>query len=284
MCPVPKRPKLLPEYVKVTEAALDNINFTYRNLEKACITMATVDGRPISFVEDIGFRMILNPLLHIMNSTDKKDYPSFSMNKNRLQMLIQEEAESMRFDIMKKISGKMLSLKIDCGSILEKHFLCCNIFIRDDSDTFTYTLPLFEVQDITDSDAMRIATLEVLSLYGIETNQIYSLMVDSTFNIVSSTDLLKDEKIDELFIEETKDVINESNVNTVDIDDPEYDTFVIEVDYENESMNSITIDENPSQNNNDKSEELVNKVMESWSSYDMNCTFPRHYVKFFEIV
>lgn len=292
--PPPKRPKILPEYVKVTDTAIDNANFTYRNLEKACITMATVDGRPLSFVEDIGFRMILDPLLEIMNNTDRKDYLNFSMNKNKLQKLIKEEAENMKYTINRKISGKLICLKIDCASIFEKHFLSFGVFFKEVDDYCLYTLPLVEVQDISNSDVVKITILESLSLYGIIPAQIYAFIVDSIVNIVNPDDILKDENMDELFFEEPrKSVCNESEVQTVDVckkendtdvsvnaaNDTEYDTFVIEVDFESDSVTTVT-NAVPSQSNNvrDKSEDLINKVIECWSDEDINCNFFYYFI------
>lgn len=280
--PPSKRPKVLPEYVKVTDAALDNMNFTYRNLEKACITMATVDGRPLSFVDDVGFRMILDPLLNIMNPINKKDYPSFAINKNRLQKLIKEEAENIKYEIIKKISGKLISLKIDCSCILGKNFLCCSIFVKENSNTCVYTLPLIEIPDISNQEAIRTVILDNLALYEVTSEQIYSVVVDNTVNILSSTDLLKDENIDEMFFEEPKEENRDNNENSTSNNDSEFDTYVIEVDYENASYehvstnsnehNSTTLNNAQLNDNPSKCEEFINTVMEIYNN-EVHCKF-----------
>ncbi|XP_065221032.1 E3 SUMO-protein ligase ZBED1-like [Planococcus citri] len=298
--PPPKRAKIAPEYVKVTDKALDNSNFTYRNVEKACITMATVDGRPLSFVEDIGFRMILDPLLGIMNNTDRKNYINFSMNKNKLQKLIKEEAENLKYAINKKIASRLICLKIDCASIFNKHFLSLNVFFKEPDGFCLHTLPLVEVPDISNSDVIKMTILESLSLYGILPAQIYALVVDSTVNIVSPDDISKDESLEELLFDEYRKPADESeagdanecktesdpNASTNSANDSEFDTFVIEVDYESESITTVNepAAQSQSQSNNvqDKSEEFINKVVECWADEDISCVVcPAH---LFELV
>ena len=97
-----------------------NISITANEIKEACVEMVTINGRPLSILEDSGFRRILNPIL---NGFDDK----ITINKHNIRDDIIYKAKIIRLEIAENLKNKMFSLKIDSASRLDRSILGINV-------------------------------------------------------------------------------------------------------------------------------------------------------------
>ncbi|XP_065318845.1 uncharacterized protein LOC135926842 [Gordionus sp. m RMFG-2023] len=75
------------------------------------LELVTVNGRPLSIIEDSGFQRIINPLLSGLNLV---------INKENLSRTINKTAQSIRDKISREVEGKLISLKVDAVQRLDR--------------------------------------------------------------------------------------------------------------------------------------------------------------------
>lgn len=120
------------------------IKFTQSELEKACIGLCTVSGRPFSLMDDPGFQRIVAP---IKCALEKKHKKKITISSSSIKNSITSEANLIRQKISEEIKNKLVSLKIDAATRLERSFLGINIQFIQDGKIVLRTLGLQELKD-----------------------------------------------------------------------------------------------------------------------------------------
>jgi len=99
--------------------------------------MVTVNGRPLSIVNDSGFKKIINPILESFGN-------KFSIDQRYVRKNVIETANLVVSDFKNRI----LSLKIDGATRLDKSILGINVqFISDESTHVVKTLAMIELTE-----------------------------------------------------------------------------------------------------------------------------------------
>jgi hypothetical protein len=81
-------------------------------LMAACVNIVAVSGRPISLIEDVGFQMIIDPLIKALE-------PNAAINSQNVRQEISKVAFERRVLISEAVIGKFLCLKFDCCTRLD---------------------------------------------------------------------------------------------------------------------------------------------------------------------
>jgi len=101
-------------------------------LVEACVELVSVNGRPLSLLEDTGFRKILDPILTAINKGSTEALRPIAINRKSIIAHIQRRAELLRKEIREEVAGRLVSLKTDTVTRMDRHLLGVNIqFIQD---------------------------------------------------------------------------------------------------------------------------------------------------------
>lgn len=124
----------------------------------ACTELVTVNGRPLSIVNDSGFKKIINPILESFGNT-------FSIDQRNVRKNVIETANSVVNDLKNLLRNRILSLKIDGATRLDKSILGINVqFISDESTHVVKTLAMIE---LTESHTANYLKKKVLRFFNI---------------------------------------------------------------------------------------------------------------------
>ena len=93
-------------------------------LMDACVELVTNNGRPFRLMEDSGFRKIVDPIIAGLNN-------SFAINSENVREGVLLADQKTRHDIREETKGKMVSIKMDCATRLNRSIYGINLqFIK----------------------------------------------------------------------------------------------------------------------------------------------------------
>lgn len=141
------------------------------SLINACIEMVTKNGRPFSIMEHSGFRKVIDPVINALNK--KKEKMKITINEENLKKIVTEKAITIRDKLGKEFENKMISLKIDIATRLDRSFLGINIQYVDspNNQIVLNTLGVIELHERHTGEHLRVVLTEVLQKYNIKWNK-----------------------------------------------------------------------------------------------------------------
>jgi hypothetical protein len=183
--PKKKRQKTLFE-VGFENPTLIEANLHFETVRLACVEMVTVNGRPLSIVADSGFRKILDPILDAMPG-------SVSINPHNIRDGVHEIATKLREMIKVEVKNKLVSVKVDGASRLDRSVLGVNIQYINDGKIVLRTLAVRELFEKHTSSHLRDVILDILKEFDIGANQIYTITTDNGANMVRAVQIMMEE-------------------------------------------------------------------------------------------
>ena len=101
-----------------------SVEIDCETVKRALVNLLTVDGRPFSMINDIGFRMIINPILSALN---------MCVNLEKLNSFINEEYDKVKLCLEFDLKGKLLPIKMDIVKKRDRSVLGVNVqFVKND--------------------------------------------------------------------------------------------------------------------------------------------------------
>lgn len=164
--------------------------FTY--IQTQCVNFVTVHGRPFLLMDDQAFK-------NIIAMTPISPREAQSLNSHSIKRLIAEKAEIVRENITKDIKGRLVSLKIDSATRLDRTFFAVNVQYIENASVVIKTLGMAEMWDRSTSNYLREKLLYIIRKYKINLDQIYTITSDNGANMLKLTrsmnDILREEDI-----------------------------------------------------------------------------------------
>jgi bifunctional polynucleotide phosphatase/kinase len=148
-------------------------------LIEACINLVAVNGRPFEMMEDEGFQMLVDP---IIKAIDK----NAAINSKNIRDLTETYAEMRRKDISTLLKGKLLSIKFDCCTRLDRSILGLNVQFIQDGRLILRTLGMREIYVKHTGQNLKDIAMEILASYGITRDQILSVTTDNGSNMLTA--------------------------------------------------------------------------------------------------
>ncbi|KAF4524209.1 hypothetical protein B566_EDAN013329 [Ephemera danica] len=154
-----------------------SIAMTLEKLESACLEMVTVRGRPISALDDSGFKKILKPILEVLPGKP-------SLRSAQVSKMIHERTKSVRENIKMIFQSKLVSLKLDAVTRLNRKFLVLNVQEIVDGKLELFCLGVIEAPAQHTGEYLCTELIKVLETYEISIEQIYSVTVYNGRNML----------------------------------------------------------------------------------------------------
>lgn len=93
-----------------------NVKLNKNDIIKACIELTTVNGRPYSLISDSGFRRLMNPVFNAF----KENGDHFTLTHHNIREYAEVEIVRIERSISNELNGKIISLKFDSVTIMER--------------------------------------------------------------------------------------------------------------------------------------------------------------------
>ena len=208
------------------EVKIIRLEMSENFVKRACVELVTVNGRPFNMMQDSGFVKIVKPITDALGG-------GFTINPENTRDQVKLDAIQIRNKIKNEVLGKMISVKVDCATRLNRSVYAVNFqFIRYSSlnvlslcyqysIVYNYrdgkiklrTMAMRELFDRHTGIDLKNILLQVLADYGVSISQIYSvttdngadmlnavkrLVQDSSSQLTARNALQDDEDVDEL--------------------------------------------------------------------------------------
>lgn len=92
------------------------VPFDLTEVKKACVTLATVDGRPFSLFNDAGMKKLLPP---IFNASEKIGRP-LTINRWNIKKYCKEEKSRMLNFVREEVKNQMVTSQMDIATVLDR--------------------------------------------------------------------------------------------------------------------------------------------------------------------
>lgn len=161
------------------------VKMTSKTLMDSCVELVTKNGRPFRLIDDSGFRKIVDPIL-------KGFQEKVSVNSENVRAKVNQEARAARDNISRSLKDRLISLKMDTATRLDRAILGINVQYVQDGKLVLQTLAMKELFDRHTAEYLKSEVLEVLSIYGIKVGQVYSITTDNGANMIKAVELLKE--------------------------------------------------------------------------------------------
>lgn len=158
-------------------------------LKEACVELVTVNGRPFSLLDDSGFRKIVDPIVQELN----KSKQTVAINPENIRDLVKMKAAAIRTSISQDLQGKLVSMKIDGATRLDRSIMGVNVQFISNGVIEIRTLALTELHEKHTSMNLKEFIITLCEKYKISPEQLYSITTDNGANMVKAVDLLVEE-------------------------------------------------------------------------------------------
>ncbi|XP_051977288.1 uncharacterized protein LOC127639367 [Xyrauchen texanus] len=160
-------------------------------IKDACIELVTINGRPLSLMEDSGFRKIIDPIQEAIGN-------DFNINSTNICEMVSDVAQGEREQLKNELNGRLLMLKIDSATCRDRTVLCINVQYADGDKIVMHTLAVKELTERHTTEYISSVAKDVLHEYNVELRQVYSVTSDNGVNMVKEVYLLSDMQDDDL--------------------------------------------------------------------------------------
>ncbi|KAE9528693.1 hypothetical protein AGLY_012268, partial [Aphis glycines] len=242
----------LDNMIIVTKKTLSNVSLSKQKLIEACVQLVTINGRPFTLMDDSGFKMIIDPLLDTIggehylffiyfhfnlkyNSSlipiyttlcDHMCYiqwcDSWRVNSRNIKNQVKEHASEIVKNIKLDVYKRLVSLKVDCVTRLNRSIIGVNVqYIKDDKLNIKI-LGMTELSEKHTSEYLKKVLINILKKYDIDNRQVYSIICDNGRNIVKMVKIFNDANEDDILNEDDIEADIESE-NTEHLRNDGYD-------------------------------------------------------------
>jgi len=168
---------------KFVEKSTISVSITAEHVMNACVELVTINGRPFSFLEDSGFRKILYPIIKELN-------PRLCISIDNVKAKVSKNAKEARECLKNDLKGRLLLLKIDAVTCIDRSILGINVQYVKDSKIIIRTLAMKEMKEKHTSEYISSIILDVLKSYDLTVDMIYSITTDNAANMLKTVALL----------------------------------------------------------------------------------------------
>lgn len=175
----------------VVEKQKVSFDISSNEMVEYCVELVTVNGMPLNAVECSGLKHFFDPICQKLGIT---------INRHNIREHIMKKSENYRLLIIKEIENKILSLKVDSATRLDRSVLGINIQFEKNNQICVRTLAVKELRQKHTAEYISEQIKEVLDKYNIKLEHIYTFTSDNGRNMIKAADLLgiaQEDEIDE---------------------------------------------------------------------------------------
>ncbi|XP_017487229.1 PREDICTED: uncharacterized protein LOC108375596, partial [Rhagoletis zephyria] len=164
----------ITQYI-VSKPPSATVSVAKQDLVDGCIELVTKNGRPLKLMEDSGFRKIIDPLCKAVG---------ISINRLNIKEEILKRAAKLRSVMTSKLDNRLLSIKVDCVSRLDRSIIGINPQYIENGDIIIHTLSMKQIFVKHTGLNLSNIIVDVLKSFEINMDRIYSITVDNAANMI----------------------------------------------------------------------------------------------------
>lgn len=159
-----------------------SVKYSKKQINNACLELVTQESQPLSFFNSNSFKCLTDQIFKGLNMTP--------ITSHNIMAAVNEEEIRLKRLIMKKLTRKIISLKMDSATRHGRSVLGINAQIMEKGKLEVFTLSMREICVPQTGVNLKAEVEEVLRDFNIAKNQIYSITTDNGRNMLKAVDLL----------------------------------------------------------------------------------------------
>lgn len=149
-------------------------------LQKICVRLVTEHGRPINMIEDTAFQELLS-----LTCSKNADISLLKqIHVKSVKKTVHEQADLIRSKIWSEIKNKLVSIKLDSVTCVERKFLGFNVQYIQNGRIVVRNLAVHEVHGPQTGTFLKTALEEVLTDFRIGPENLYCICTDNGANMI----------------------------------------------------------------------------------------------------
>lgn len=170
-------------------------------LIQSCAELVTVNGRPLIALNDTGFQKSIDFQLKYL----AKNGCPLIVSSHNIKPYIGRIADAVREKIKMDLNNRLISVMADIATKNHRAVLGINVQYYSEGQIILRTIGMIEMHLRHTGENIKELIMQLLNLYNVSMDQVYSYTTDNAPNIISSGALLSqaaDEYNEQLNIEE----------------------------------------------------------------------------------
>lgn len=211
-------------------------NNSFQKVMENCVKLVTIHGRPFSIFNDEAFKELIEMIQY-----DKEEIDQV-INIHTVKMQVLMQSEKIKDIIRAEIKGRLICLKLDSATCMDRSFLGVNVQYIKDDEIILRTLAITEVNCRQTAFNLREILIKILDIYNISISQILSITTDNGANFKKMNKLISD-SLDTESENEENTVTSELDISVTLFDDVTDDNDENQIDvtpFETVTVNKIT--------------------------------------------
>lgn len=147
---------------------------------KGCMEFVVINGRPYAIFEDSGFLKIVEPITKAFKLSGR----SVSFNRCVMEDNANAIRELVKNRIKSEMNGKLLSLKIDLTTHMNRCILGVNVQYYLQDTLVVRTLAMKRIFDGTTGVNLAIVLKQIMADYDVDVKRIYTITTDNGTNVM----------------------------------------------------------------------------------------------------
>lgn len=163
------------------------VYFTKEQVIGALTTTTTTDGRPYSFIDDTGLRMLVDPILDAFEAAGQP----FTVNKDIIKSAGDERCEEIKKETTALLKDRKISLQIDLATCENKNVPGIDAQFIENGAFIIRTLAMVNLNERSTGVNIAKNILKVLQSYGIKLQNVISITSDNGTNVTLAIKILR---------------------------------------------------------------------------------------------
>ncbi|XP_036327591.1 uncharacterized protein LOC118740200 [Rhagoletis pomonella] len=152
-----------------------------------CVGLITVNAMPLTLFDDEQyFKRIIEPYENTFN---------IRVNSTIIRERLDSCAEQMKVNLSNLLKDKMLCIKFDIASRMDKSILVINVQFIKNFQIHIFTIAMVELENRHTAPILNEEILKHFNTFGINAIQIYCSTTDDGANVVKTSELLQENEI-----------------------------------------------------------------------------------------
>lgn len=162
-----------------------NLKMDKNKFLKCCIGIVTVKNIPFRIFDDNDyFKELIRPY---------EEHFKVNVNSKNISVTVAQAANKIIQVITKSVSKRMVSLKVDIATRMDKHILGINVqYINKDYKICVHTLGMIQIKKRHTGEFLKTEIVKCLQEYNLDINQLYSSTTDNGANVLKASKMLRD--------------------------------------------------------------------------------------------
>lgn len=178
------------------------IRMSPAKLFRAYVCSLSVDGRPLASVNDVGMRMLVDPMLDAF----KEAKVHLNLSVPTVKRYLFRYTDAVKTEIRNEIGDSIVHVKLDLATRMKKSILGVNVQFMKDDKIVVRTLSMLQTESAHTGEYLCALLMQILDEYCIKYSQVHTITTDNGKNVLKAVQLFGEMESTDFFGDDGPDL------------------------------------------------------------------------------